>query len=387
VHRGESEKSDKTMVSDEPPLILHVGRLSNTLPSDAGHVPKETLSSALSQRMIGRVSKEWRSPLIEDGYADALLEPHVGKLTGMEWVPTNVDLESTEDVRLNEESNEASDFVMSPALGNVLGIVSRSRSKFDSFQHPAGPAEVQVSTERGPKSETRRQLAPPGSDVGPMPLANSVVSSDDAGEHLFKSVAQKDMAAVIGLVSRLVGVFDGKQGSTASRDIEKRQIPLRGGGARRAKIDAVLALAASRTRNQNPSGSQAYISRLEDVKAAGLKKHEVALLENIFRSYDKAEGKYNGQIDMRHFSAAMSNPKIADLIRRVVNEEIGSETKVGIAPIITRSNEESAVNLSVEVLFDSDTIAHAAAVTLQALVRRVQTQAELRRLRNGHGMV
>jgi len=58
--------------------------------------------------------------------------------------------------------------------------------------------------------------------------------------------------------------------------------------------------------------------------------------------------------------------QVAALIRRVVNE-----------PVPSKRTEEALNNLSVEALFDEDTIQNAAAVTLQAVARRMRTQKEL----------
>jgi hypothetical protein len=248
------------------------------------------------------------------------------------------------------------------------------------------------------------------------------------------------MSSVVGLVTRLVGVFDerrkqravallagvaaaggdgegggesggggggasrGNDGGDPTQQIQRREISSRGSGVRRAKIDAALAFAASRTRQRQRAN--AGVEGGHFIEDHGLQRSEMKALENIFKTYDGSSSsreKGGGQVDMKEFAAAMSNPKIAHLIRRVVEEgssrekadahhrallgpagatALGQEKEAKLAAAAAAENthrpeDPSLNNLSVESLFDGDTIRHAAAVTLQALTRRIQTQRKL----------
>jgi hypothetical protein len=111
-----------------------------------------------------------------------------------------------------------------------------------------------------------------------------------------------DMKAIIGLVSRLVGVFDDSD-TAVKGSVIQRQVPL-SSNARRAKIDAALALAASRTR----SSQDGKALSTNGSKPKSLRSDEMHLLESIFKSYD--EKKDSQQMVLRDFAAAMSNPKV-----------------------------------------------------------------------------
>ncbi len=90
-----------------------------------------------------------------------------------------------------------------------------------------------------------------------------------------------------------------------------------------------------------------------------------------------------GDADLRELSLAMSNPRISNLVRRavVVKRAVHSQSfRDARAPRDSFTREDTFLSaLSVEDLFDRETIRHAAAVTLQALARRVQTQEKIRR--------
>ena len=253
MRRGETASKEKASEHE-------VGKISDYGISSPLTNPAEraTLSEVLSQQPVGRVPAEWRSPVDndEDGPQDPSLDPVVGKLTGAEWSPAHFSLSPSGALTAGASPGSADEiiaasFVQSPGVEDVLGIVSRSKKKFDS-----------------------------STIVAPESTAIGAQSSEPR---------YRNMGAVVGLVSRLVGVFDDSRVGPPQNttNVVRRPVQLRNGrGARRAKIDAMLALAASRTKHRQPGPKQ-----------DSLKKHEVQLLENVFRSYDTAgTAKINMQV-------------------------------------------------------------------------------------------
>ena len=370
---------------NEPQKAARDNLLPSPLPSRplVSDSPLATLTSVLSQRPVGRVPSQWQD---SGSRGQELEEVEVGRLRGDEYAPAGGPSSSSSSS--SAENNSSSGRLLKvaqgsqyPAVNDVVGIVSRSKDKFTSRQ-PLAPAK---------KAGVRQQQA--------------LVSNQNVHSEMEKPLTEKkkadpastnhDMKAIIGLVSRLVGVFDDSD-TAVKGSVIQRQVPL-SSNARRAKIDAALALAASRTR----SSQDGKALSTNGSKPKSLRSDEMHLLESIFKSYD--EKKDSQQMVLRDFAAAMSNPKVylspivlspataplifsallnacfntstlfhdfvmqvAALIRRVVNE-----------PVPSKRTEEALNNLSVEALFDEDTIQNAAAVTLQAVARRMRTQKEL----------
>jgi hypothetical protein len=237
----------------EPPkttMLLPSRLLSRPLVADA---PPPTLTSVLSQRPVGRVSALWQ--VTETGSAQAT-EVVMGRLRGDEYAPT---AHSSADTSGRVASKEN-------FPGEVVGIVSRSK---DTFSFSSLSEKFCVQPRRAPEPTAKELPAPSGQ--------------------------RRDLKAIIGLVSRLVGVFDD------GGDVIQRHVPL-SSNARRAKIDATLALAASRTRK-----SKGGAPRVGEADAKGLRTDEVRLLESIFKSYDQKGAQ---KMILRDFAAAMSNPKV-----------------------------------------------------------------------------
>jgi len=313
-----------------------------------------SLSELLSQRPVGRVPSNWKAPVEKERRkqnTSAVEGAIMGKLNGTEWAPQAAPKPVAKPSRLAAARAAQPD----ESVAAFVGAVSRTKAKLDSLPatYPSAPTSINP------------MLVSPGLATAPVAAPKTDI---------------RKLASVMGLVTRLVGVFDDqkKRNETPgeSQKVQRREVSVRGNGARRAKVDAALALAASRTRQRQRAN--AGVEGKFDANH-GLQRHEVKLLENIFKTYDGNEGS---QVDMREFSAAMSNPKIAHLIRRVVHEgsqgaDASAKTGAGPESNFTLAEEPTLNDLSVEALFDGETIRHAAAVTLQALTRRVQTQRKL----------
>ena len=336
-----------------------------------------SITSFLSTRPVGRVDVAWpvrQEEYEEQGNIDAAL---IGKLEGNEWAPSSaVHDDELSDVLLNSSGTGSEAVALGTStnakhISALLGIVSRSKNKFDS--RPSEPSEVQVARRPSrPSVALLRNMSTQCSELGTSKsddIHSAPKRADDGASHL--QVVAPEMHAVVGLVTKVVSIFekdpsaDNGGGSPGDRTVRERPVTLRPGGSRRARIDAALALAASRTRLRRANKGH---DRLQEGGPRKSRK-DIELLQSLFRGEAGAPGTTH--LDMGAFARAMNDPSVADLIKRVVKEtearSLDSFSAGGLDrhPHNNTAPRKGANPLSMESLFDPSTIRHAAAVTLQ----------------------
>jgi len=451
------------------------------------HEKSKSLSNVLSQLPVGKVNTEWKripseeflsnnsisnsnivhSDIYKDMHESDNSQVINGKLKGTEWLPQKTSKSKTNKTKttksisplktkMKTERNEEPDYHRRSSETLLDLQMKHSVKDAIQFHNDLSQTIDHQNSKKKRSAIAKKSLLDKLKNKNNKNNINKLVNKNNNTDNTLSShnhrdgnsnhhqdgqvsKAEKhhrDMAAVVGLVNRLVGTFDAQKNQAIhqqnkshsvvdkndSGGIIRRDVKLKPGGPRRAKIDAALALAATRTKQRLRSSSskskhQQLLENGENndnndteykknngqnlAMTKQFKSHEIELLENLFRLQEsnKTDGSVSSrnhnythsQIDMKEFASAMSDPKVADLVRRVVTENAPSSSSSNYLEqnqlVLHNTNNqnnqnqnEELSNLSVEALFDSETIRHAAAVTLQALARRVQTQRKYPRI-------
>jgi len=339
ISGGERDGVAKSLVSSS----LDVAPQEIKITMEQGVVDESTvdspssITSFLATRPVGRIDATYpvqrTAPRKQQPNEDAL----IGKLHGDEWAPSSGSRNggNPEDITLESGNHPSiSSSVNAKSISDLLGIVSRSRTKFDSLG-----VEAPHPPDRPPAPHVSSVITEEQSSGASRSPSRELPHSPAGGVSSLHGRRSSEARTAVGLISDIISIFDqdATEGDTGKKGVEERHVQLRPGGRRRAKLDAALALAASRSRLQRKAAVGRQVSA-----------NDLAVIKGLFRgeSGDRS-------LDMGAFARAMNIPSVQALIKEIAAKEIESES--GCA--------------DVEALFKASTIRNAAAVTLQAKVR------------------